>query len=534
MFLTAFSANRRTSWRQGRRVSSRALRTDPRQLDGQQFDVLVIGGGVQGAAFAREAALRGARTLLVERDDFGCGTSSRSSRLVHGGVRYLQQGHFALVREALAERERLLRLAPHLVRPLPMLMPFFTETPGSRWVARFGLWLYGKLARHSTLPPAQAHGAADCLRLFPGLRRQGLRGGVHFWDAATDDLRLVLAVLAAAHESGASLCNHTEVVGVRGGSLRLLDHASGVQVAVRARHVLNAAGPGVDPVRRVLGIEGPPLIRTSRGSHVVLAPRAAETALAAFLPDRRIQFVVPHRDGTICGTTEVDEPYEPQGATVPEADVDYLLQALGLLLETPPARGDVRFAYAGWRSLPMGRGPAGALNREAFVVTERSPVGDVATAVGGKLTTHRSFAERVVNRLLGVHEPSPSRDAPLPGGDGPREPLDPLWQRHGSRATELRRLAQDEPAWRGPLCPHRGFVVVEAIWGLRRLGAVTFSDLMLRRLSSTAGPCLREECLRAAHGWFVAERGSGPPFETARDGLRAEVRRLAGAGVADV
>lgn len=519
--------------RVGRRCHNRAVRTDPRILAGRTLDVLVIGGGIQGAAIAREAAARGAAVALVEARDFAAGTSSRSSRLVHGGLRYLRQGHLALVRESLAERERLLRLCPHLVRPVPMLMPFFRDGGGSRLLAWIGTWLYARLAGRSTMPRPRRLAAADAVAAFPGLRSEGLRGAVLFYDAATVDLRLTLANVQAAALGGALVANHCAVAGLGPrGAVRLVDHVSGgAEVDVRARHVVNAAGPRADAVRALLGCGGAPLVRTSRGSHLVLEPRAGETAIAAFLPDGRIQFVVPHRDGTICGTTDVDEPVADEEPTVPPDDVRYLLEALGFLLAPPPRREDVRFAYCGWRSLPAAKGPAGQLNREAFLVRERLPEGTLHTVVGGKLTTHRSFAERTVADMLGVQAAdSPTRTAPLPGGGGPREVQDPLWWRHGSLASAVRALAAGEPSWERPLCPHRPMLRVEAVHALRALGAVTFADLMLRRLVHAQGPCLQRECLRAAHELFLRERpvACDDSFEAAAGALVEEVRRLTG------
>jgi glycerol-3-phosphate dehydrogenase len=506
------------------------VRTDPRTVNGEHVDVLIVGGGIHGLAIARECALRGASTLLLERDDFACGTSMRSSRLMHGGVRYLQQGHFALVREAAAERERLLRLAPHLVRPLPMLMPFFDDGPGSAWLTRIGLWLYGRMARRSTLPRPASLSAQRCLRAFPGLRSRGLRSGVLFYDGVTEDLRLALAVAEAAVAAGARLANHTEVVGVRDGSVTAIDRANGADVTVRARRVVNCAGPAADVLRRRFGLEQPDLIRTSRGSHVVLAPREAETALAAFLPDRRIQFVIPHRDGTLCGTTDVDEAYADAGPTVPDADVDYLLRALEWLLAAAPRRADIRFAYSGWRSLPTGKGPPGGLHREAFTVEEPTAAGPMHTIVGGKWTTHRSFAERVATQLLGPGAPSSSRTTPYPGGDGLHDVGEPLWWRHGSRAASLRARANADARLAAPICPHRDLLNVEAVDAVERLGVVTFRDLALRRLFHSQGPCREPACRAALHALYAQTRGAGAePFAAAVAALDAELDRMTGA-----
>lgn len=508
------------------------MRTDPRELDGKTFDLLVIGGGIQGAAIAREAALRGVAVALVEARDFAAGTSSRSSRLVHGGLRYLQQGHIALVKEALRERERLLRQVPHLVRPVPMLLPFFRDGGGSRFWSWLGVRAYSWLAGDSTLPGPTRLTPVEAVAAFPGLRTEGLAGAVQFFDAATSDARLTLANVQAAALAGAAVVNHCAVTGLApGGGIRLRDAIGGADLTVRARHVVNAAGPRADAVRRLLAIGGDDLVRTSRGSHLVLAPRGGETALAAFLPDGRIQFVVPHTDGTICGTTDVDEPWTEEEPTVPQDDLRYLLGALSFLLAPPPRQQDVRFAYCGWRSLPAKKGPPGALNREAFLVRERLPDADLHTAVGGKLTTHRAFAERAVASILDVPvATSPTRDLALPGGDGPREVQDPLWWRHGSGVALLRDLVRVDPAYGKPLCPHRPLLVAEAVHALRHLGAVTFADLMLRRLIHAQGPCRQRECLRAAHAVFVRERTwpVDDDFDRAVALLEQEIAHLTG------
>lgn len=509
------------------------MRTDPRQLDGSTFDLLVIGAGVQGAAIARDAALRGFAVLLVDARDVAAGTSSRSSRLIHGGLRYLRHGHLALVREALAERERLLRLAPHLVRPVPMLLPSFRDGPGSPWLLRLGTRLYSWLARGSTLPAPRSLRAAEAAAAFPGLRTRGLRSAVEFFDAATQDARLTLANALAAQAAGARVATWCAAVGASSDGVRLRDGLGGAEVLVRARHVVNAAGPRADAVRQALGVAGPPLVRQSRGSHVVLPPRAGELALAAFLPDGRIQFVVPHDDGTLCGTTDVDDELPGDETGPPAEDLDYLLGALAFLLDPAPTRADVRFAYAGWRSLPRGKGPPGALHREAFVVAEPIATATVHTVVGGKLTTHRSLAERVVARVFGRPEPSPTRTLPLPGGDGPREPTDPLWRRHGSRAALVHALAAAAAELRAPLCPHRPFLAAELVHALRHDGAVTFADVMLRRLVHAEGPCRDAACLRTAHALYLRERqwpvDDDPTLAIA--GLHAELQVLCGAFV---
>lgn len=485
--------------------------------------MVVIGAGIQGAALAREAAVRGMTTLLLESRDIAAGTSSRSSRLVHGGLRYLQNGHVALVKEALHERERLLRLAPHLVRALPMLMPFYPDSGVSRWKMRLGTWMYSRLAGRSTLPRARKLSAKAAAQAFPGLRTTGLKSALEFYDARTQDARLTVANVVAAVDAGCIFANHAEVVAVHAGGLQVLDRVSGSEVAIHSKVILNAAGPAVDAVRRSCGIEAEDLVRLSRGSHVVLPPRAGELSLAAFLPDERIQFVIPHDGGTLCGTTDVDDELTGDETAPPVADLNYLRESLGHVLQQKPEPSDVKFAYAGWRALPRGKGPPGKLNREAFVVAESIPCGELHSVVGGKLTTHRSFAERTIATVFGVTGPSPTRTTVLPGGDGPREVDDPLWWRHGSCVRQIRSLVFADAQLAEPLCPHRPFVLGELVHALRNLSAVTFADVMLRRLVHVLGPCLAGDCLQRAHEWFVRERLW--PVDDDREAAIASVRK---------
>ena len=245
-------------------------------------------------------------------------------------------------------------------------MPFFEDSSGSRLVGWLGMQAYRLRAGRSRLPGPGVLSARAAVAAFPGLRSRGLRGALQFYDAATVDGRLTLANLEDAARAGARLINHCALVGLAaGGGLRLADRLGDTEITVHARQVINAAGPRADAVRRLLGQDGKDLVRTTRGSHLVLPPRPTDRALAAFLPDGRIQFVIPHTDGTICGTTDVDQPVGDTEPGVPEADVRYVLDALAWLLDPPPTPQDVRHAWCGLRALPAGNGPPGALNREA-------------------------------------------------------------------------------------------------------------------------------------------------------------------------
>ena len=502
------------------------MRSGRKQLHGASFDVVVIGAGIQGAAIARDAAVRGVRVLLVDARDVAAGTSSRSSRLVHGGLRYLRHGHLGLVREALQERERLLRSAPHLVRPQPMLVPFFDDSAIAPWKLRLGTWLYSRLAGRSTLPRPRSLTKAAALAAFPGLRVRGLRSALEFFDARTQDARLTIANVRDAVAAGAVFCNHTRVVACDDQGVSLKTDSE--ELRVRCHRVVNAAGPSVDPVRRALGADGDDLVRNSRGSHVVLPARAGELALCAFLPDERVQFVIPHEGGTLCGTTDVDDDTNDCEGPPPRDDLSYLHEALAYLLDPAPTRAEVQFAYAGWRALPNVAGPPGALNREGFVVQESVACGRLHTVVGGKLTTHRSFAERAVADIFGLDAASPTRSRPLPGGAGPREVDDPLWWRHGGLAGELRACLGKAPELAEPLCEHRPFLAVELSYAVTHEGAVTFADAMLRRLIDIRGPCLEPACLQRALGVFVRAGGVVEDVDAAIASVTDEVREVTG------
>jgi glycerol-3-phosphate dehydrogenase len=305
-------------------------------LEAETFDLLVVGGGIIGAGIARDAALRGLRTALVERADFASGTSSRSSKLIHGGLRYLEQGHLRLVLEAVRERERLQRLAPHLVTPQEFIFPIYRGDSLRPFMLATGLWAYDLLAgvwnvrRHRMLRP-DAVAAAE-----PALLREGLRGAGQYWDCRTDDARLVLETALAAARDGAVLASYVELTALvkDGGRIvgaRVADRLGGGETVVRARVVVNAAGPWVDRIT-ALDAPGTPRLRLTKGVHVVV-PRARVGNRAALvlhaLKDRRVMFVIPWGEHALVGTTDTDHPGGPDvEPTIEPEDVAYLLDTV--------------------------------------------------------------------------------------------------------------------------------------------------------------------------------------------------------------
>jgi len=398
-------------------------------LGDRRFDLLVIGGGITGAGIARDAARRGLAVALVEREDFAAGTSSRSSRLIHGGVRYLEHGYLHLVFEASRERRRLLELAPHLVRPMQFTWPVYKGARVPRWQLAAALTLYDALALFRNVGRHNRLGRDGVLAAEPALARDGLRGGAAYWDASTDDSRLTLAnALDAAHVS-ATVVNHAEVValtrattnGPADGAL-VRDLLGGAEIRVQARVVLNATGPWTDEVLQMEGVPTGPAVRGTKGVHIAVpAARVGNRSAVTMLSpdDGRVMFALPAGTHTIIGTTDTATQEHPHEVRAARADVRYLLAACNRFF--PAARlteDDVVSAWAGIRPLvaSSNTGKPASASREHAITTS---AGGVVTITGGKLTTYREMAEQCVDLVVqrvgrSVRKCDTAR-APLPG-----------------------------------------------------------------------------------------------------------------------
>ena len=369
----------------------------------QPWDFVVIGGGATGAGVAVDAAARGYSVLLLERGDFGCGTSSRSTKLVHGGVRYLRQGHIGLVLDALRERGRLLRNAPHLVRSLPFVLPCYRR----RDVAFFGLGMkvYDLLAGGRGFGRSLMIPAREVRRRLPTVRTEGLRGGVVYHDGQFDDARLLIHLVMTAVELGATVLNYVPVIGLNrtaGGVVNGViawDAETGAEFAVAARVVVNAAGPFCDDVRQLAEPAAARIVTASRGSHVVL-DRSFLPGESALLipetPDGRVLFAIPWHGHTLVGTTDIAVPAATAEPHPSAEEIDFILETAGRYLDRQPGRGDVLSAFAGIRPLAkVGDGDTAKLARDHVIRTDQP---GLVTTTGGKWTTYRSMAEDCVNR----------------------------------------------------------------------------------------------------------------------------------------
>lgn len=394
-----------------------------RRLGEEPVDVLVVGGGIHGVWAARSAARRGLSTVLAEAVDFASGTSSRSTMLAHGGLRYLAQYDFGLVKEALAERGVLTRMAGHLVRPIPFLLPFYEGAPFPKWQLRVGLWLYSWLARGSGFPRHRILSRRQVLELEPGLREEGLEGGAVYYDGQIlSPERLTTIVARDAARKGARVVNHARVTGIdrEGGGVvaGVEDAFTGATANVQARTVANTTGPFLDEFLEEVGIEGDRL-RLTKGVHIAV-PRFTEHAIVVNAEDGRTFFTVPWHEHQLVGTTDTDYTADPRQVHATREDVRYLQDSTRRYFPDAPM-DEVRFTNAGLRNLlnVEGKHPS-EVTREATVHEhdeEGFPM--VASLVGGKLTTARVTSRGLVDRLVQDWKVQGEEGDPslLPGGD---------------------------------------------------------------------------------------------------------------------
>ena len=491
-------------------------------LDGHHFDVVIVGGGINGVAIALECARAGKRTLLVEKSDFGAGTTSRSSRIIHGGLRYLEHGELGLVRESLRERERLLRTHPHLVRRRKFVLAI-RDGRGLRsaLAIRAGLFLYGRFAkspREVVTPCAfedvlQADSDMACF---------------NYEDAQCEfPERLIAEWLGSAIREGAEVRNHTQALEVElsGGAvrgIRLRDELSGEEVIVACDTVINATGPWVD--RFCAQARVPPrkrMVGGVRGSHVVLPnfPGAPTNPVYSEAEDGRPIFLLPWNGQLLLGTTEVFDNADPGDAAPSQAEIEYLFDSLHRLM---PGNGlsprDARYAFAGVRPLPYSPGATASNIPRGHQLIDHADDGaqGVVSVVGGKLTTAMRLA-RDCARKIGIKTGEPAIDVcAAPSSDGicsalrqwahqvsgvlgvSKDTAYAIAQWHGADALTVTRLAATDRVWRVPICSHTPHILAEVAKAVRHEKAVTLGDILLRRVPVALGACWSAECSREA------------------------------------
>lgn len=508
----------------------------------------MVGGGINGVAIARECARAGRSTLLVEQHDFAGGTTSRSTRLIHGGLRYLEHGELGLVRESVRERRRLLQEKPHLARPIQFLLALGPQAQRSALEVRFGLWLYRRFAGARL----RADDAADQITALERLLDTGERWRVfHYEDAQCEfPERLVAEWLVEATDAGAVARNHTQVLEIevtdgQARGLRVRDRFTGKEARVEADWLINASGPWADQVAQSAGLKASSMIGGVRGSHLVLPRFAGMPDAAIYLEalDGRPFFVVPWNEQVLVGTTEVPDPSDP-GGVHPEVDeIQYLLDSLRQRF--PGARisaEQIRYAYAGVRPLPfVAEGAPSAITRRHFLHHHRDEgVARMISVIGGKLTTAASLA-RDCARLIGIEAEEPRATVVVPDA-GQFEALLQQWVEttagqtgialesarviaswQGAGRPGIVHLAKSDERMRHTLCPHTHHIVAEAVNALSCEHAQTLGDVLLRRLPVALNGCWSEECSAvAAHRIGDALGWPGQKIGAEREVFEAE------------
>ncbi len=499
--------------------SHKTRETNVLRLATEAFDLLVIGGGITGAGIAWDAGLRGFRTALVEKDDFAAGTSGRSSRLIHGGLRYLQNLDLKLVFEASHERDVLRRLAPRLVRPLPFIYPVYRGARNSVPGLAFGMALYDLLSAYRNVSRHRMLSPKDVLRLEPLVSPAGLMGAAHYWDCAADDARLTLTVILAAHRAGAVVANHAKVVELlwdegRVGGARVRDLIGHRELEVRARVVVNATGPWVDDVRRLdRGDPGFRRLRLTKGIHLIVPRHRVWTERAVVFQsprDGRWLFLVPWGHYSVIGTTDTEFDGDLDAVHADAGDGDYVLEACARAFpDAHLTEADVVSTYAGVRPLVDAPGRwAYQVSREHRVF--ESPSGLISIA-GGKLTTFRVMARDVVDlaarRLAERFDVRPASGcrtqrvglADGEGGSGharvdgrllshpvaaglDADVLGHLLSAYGPGAARVLELVEEDPGLGERIVPELPYLRAEAPYAVEHEMALTLTDFMARRV----------------------------------------------------
>ncbi len=492
---------------------------------GPDVDVLVVGGGTSGAGIARDAVRRGYRTALVEMNDLAYGTSSRSSKLVHGGLRYLEHYEFSMVFESVSERRILMDLAPHLVNPLGFLFPVYEGSRQSRWLINAGMWLYDGLSLFRSPKMHKNLGPAAVAKAEPSLKQEGLTGAPLYYDCSTDDARLTLETALDAIDHGATVATRAKVeqfeLDERGRvcGARVKDMESGATKTIMAAVVINATGPWTDAVRALSPIPGHPkrdVLRPTKGVHIVVdaAKLPVKHAVVCFHPeDKRVLFALPWGDRAYVGTTDTDYEGSPGDVAATRSDVDYLIEASNHHFpDNPLTPDDVISTWAGLRPLvaPRKEGVSESeVSREHEVLVGRN---GLLTIAGGKLTTYRRMAAEVVDRAaqlirMSGHKittrASRTDHDPLPGGQG--WPADDdhekvaeqvqkaggghlsievsryLANTYGMKALSIAKWVAEDPTLATPLVEGRTEILAQVDWAVKKELASEVADVMIRR-----------------------------------------------------
>ncbi len=511
-----------------RPAPTRLTRDIPSNINGATFDAIIIGAGINGAGIARDASMRGLKVLLLDKGDIGSGTTSWSTRLIHGGLRYLEHGEIWLVRESLVERERLFRIAPHLVRPLAFVIPVHETSARGLWTLRAGMAAYDLLSYDKSLARHRILSRAATLESVPGVRADALKGAALYYDAQVEfPERLAIENALAAMNSGARILTRARVDGLifidgKVAGVRFTDMLTGRGHEARASMVINVAGPWVDEV--LTGIVRRPqrLIGGTKGSHIVVetfpgAPRVGLYVEAQ--ADRRPFFILPWNGKYLIGTTDTNFAGNLDRVAADVVEIAYLLREANHIIPSAKlTRESILYTYSGVRPLPFRAwsSSSSAITRRHFVHDHAPAIQGLLSIIGGKLTTYRNLAEQAVDAVFAkLHKRSPpctTAREPLPGAT--REDfaalgelfrrttplaaavIDRLLRIYGTRSRELLELAVEDPKLLEPIATGSTIIAAEVVFSFKAEMAVTLEDVLMRR---TMGG------LDADMGWSIVE-----------------------------
>lgn len=496
------------------------------------YDVLIVGGGINGAAIAHMAAVNGLKVALLEKNDFAAGASSKSTKLIHGGLRYLETFDLDLVRESLRERSFLLRDAPHLVKPLSFIVPAYRGDRKPLWMMRLGVWLYDRLAGKYTIGKHRFIPRDELLGLMPGLKGEGLLGGVSYYDAQMDDARLVLENVLSAQARGAHVANYVEVRSFlkkdgKAAGVLAFDTIGEREFEISARKVVCAVGPWTNPLMHKEEGNVPPLVRTTKGIHVVCQGKLSDHAL--IIPtsqDKRVFFVIPWMGNSLIGTTDTDYTADPDRVAADQEDIDYLFRELRRVF--PPAgredpcgrslsaqeifkKEKIITIFAGLRPLVHKQGAPARISRNHVI---KEAYSGIIYVMGGKYTTYRKIAEDCLKEIIRSKPLVDTRVGfPVYGSGEITESAQDvagqnglnvdvakyLMEFYGTRYKDVLRLIKNNPALKEPLCTCSPAIKAQVVYAIQTEMAVKDEDIIKRRLSLIYRPCRSGQCIKEIH-----------------------------------
>lgn len=453
------------------------------------WDIVIIGGGATGLGIAIDSASRGFKTLLLEQSDFAKATSSRSTKLIHGGLRYLKQGHFGLVKEALEERGRLCKNAPHLVDHLPFLIPTYSWWESLYYGA--GLFLYDMLAGNLGIEKSKKISKEEIKTSISNLESGNLYGGRIYYDGQFDDARLAITLMQTAYQQGAILLNYCQVTKLVKDNNQITgviahDLESDHSFEIHAKAVINATGIFTDEIRRMDDPKASSLVYPSQGIHLVLPKKFLDSDKAILIPrtdDKRVIFIIPWHNRVLLGTTDIEDRKAELEPKPLKEEIDFLLEHAQRYLVMVPTKEDIKSVFAGLRPLVKKGGdkPSGKISRNHYITFSDS---GLVTICGGKWTTYRKMAEDVVNKVIdnkGLRRRNCiTADLPLYGYQKEVTEVD-AWSAYGSNADKLSQMVKENPGLGYPLHPDLFYLPVEVIWAVKEEMARTLEDVLSRR-----------------------------------------------------